>query len=68
MKGLIYLGKFIGSYIGNKIPHERQKLIRARINPNKICDWCLGNYKYQTKDGKMLCSKCYVQHGNELSK
>ena len=65
MKGLTYLGKLISSYIGNKIPHEKQKLIRLEINPDKICDWCLSDYKHQTRDGKMLCYRCYSEYKNK---
>ena len=33
--------------------------IREKINPESICDWCLQDYKYQTKSGAKLCGECY---------
>jgi protein-arginine kinase activator protein McsA len=65
MKSLKFLGKIILSNFIKKIPHERQKEIRKTINPSKICDLCLSNYKHQTIFGQILCSRCYNEYRNE---
>ena len=68
MKGLIYLGKIIKSYRSYSLSREKQKIVRQHINPNNICDSCLEEYKHQTKEGDLLCSKCYIEYGNKLNK
>ncbi len=68
MKGLLYLGRIIKSYRGYSLSREKQKIVRQSINPKSLCDRCLEDYRHQTKEGDLLCSKCYVEHGNELNK
>lgn len=58
--------KFIKS-IKNGITKEIEMKIREKINPESICDWCLQDYKHQTKNGSKLCGECYnslVEHIN----
>ena len=61
MKGLVYLGSLIRSYTDNEIPRAKQKSIRKKINPLKICELCLSDYKHQTRSGLMLCDKCHKE-------
>ena len=68
MKGLEFLGSVLASSVLKKIPYERQKQIRKTLNPERICDLCLADYKHQTKDGQRLCSRCHLEYGNSLIK
>jgi protein-arginine kinase activator protein McsA len=36
--------------------------IRQKLNPSKICDWCLSDHKHQTKRGSRLCGECYEDY------
>jgi hypothetical protein len=68
MKGLRFIGSMLVSSLVKKVPFEEQKEIRKTLNPERICDLCLADYKFQTKDGQRLCSKCFIEYGNELNK
>jgi len=68
MKGLKFIGSMLVSSLVKKIPFAKQKEIRKTLNPERICDLCLADYKYQTKDGQRLCSRCYLEYGNNLIK
>ena len=46
----------------NSIVREVQYQIRKKINPTKICDWCLADFKYHTDKGGQLCENCYDDH------
>jgi hypothetical protein len=68
MKGLKFIGNMLVSSLVKKIPFEKQKEIRKTLNPERICDLCLADYRFQTKDGQTLCSRCFIEYGNELNK
>ncbi len=53
--------KFIKS-LKNDLTKEIEMKIREKINPEIICDWCLQDYKYQTRNGSKLCVRCYNSH------
>jgi len=36
--------------------------IRKRIDPRKICDKCSAKFKWQTKEGYLLCDRCFQLH------
>lgn len=36
--------------------------LRKRVNPNKMCAKCFNEHKWQTRDGTMLCARCYSLH------
>jgi protein-arginine kinase activator protein McsA len=48
--------------ITRPITREIQMKIRKKLNPSKICDWCLSDYAHQTKRGSKLCGECYEEY------
>jgi rRNA maturation endonuclease Nob1 len=68
MKGLDMLGRVISNTLNVKLSHKRQKEIRRTINPERICDWCLKDYSRQTREGHKLCSRCFIEYGNNIKK
>lgn len=40
------------------LTRDEQKKIRTYINPGRLCDLCLNEYKHQTKAGTLLCEVC----------
>jgi len=54
--------KQITGIITRPISREIEIKIRKKLNPSKICDWCLSDYKHQTKRGSKLCGKCYEDY------
>jgi len=42
--------------------------LRKKINPNKMCSECFNEYKWQTKNGKLLCERCYSIYLKKISK
>jgi protein-arginine kinase activator protein McsA len=68
MRGLKELGSLLTSAIDGRLSRDKQKLIRKKINPSRICDWCLEGYTRQTQHGDLLCTKCYIEYRNSLIK
>ena len=54
--------KQITGIITKPISREIEIKIRKKLNPSKICDWCLGDHKHQTKRGSKLCGECYEEY------
>jgi hypothetical protein len=46
------------------LSREEQKKIRKQLNPHKMCDLCLNDYRHQAKDGTLLCEVCYRERKN----
>lgn len=48
---------------------ESQRLIskalrRTITDPNKLCSWCMNEYKHQTPNGLLLCDECNKEYCN----
>ena len=54
--------KQLTGIITKPISREIEIKIRKKLNPSKICDWCLGDHKHQTKRGSKLCGECYEEY------
>jgi len=46
------------------LTREEQKKIRKQLNPHKMCDLCLNDYRHQAKDGTLLCEECHQERKN----
>ena len=54
--------KQITGIITKPISREIEIKIRKKLNPSKICDWCLSDHTHQTKRGSKLCGECYEDY------
>lgn len=45
-----------------KLPRFIQKWLRKQFNNKSVCDRCLTPYAWQTKEGDMLCDKCFREN------
>ena len=54
--------KQITGIITKPISREIEIKIRKKLNPSKICDWCLSDHRHQTKRGSKLCGECYEEY------
>ena len=54
--------KQITGIITKPISREIEIKIRKKLNPSKICDWCLSDHPHQTKRGSKLCGECYEDY------
>ena len=54
--------KQLTGIITKPISREIEIKIRKKLNPSKICDWCLSDHEHQTKRGSKLCGECYEDY------
>lgn len=53
---------FPATYKGIDMFYILLRFLRKKIDKEKMCDECFSEYKHQTKDGKMLCERCYRRY------